>query len=289
MKLPDIKEIKKFTGDITADHMQFVDCFVSENVAMFMPIAGPCLLAITPMHTHPAYMFVVNFTENISIVLEEGQFKSQPNTVFSLSPMIPHHEVSEVAIPRYVAIMVMSEFLHQHAEIYKKAPELNKHWGFPASDELLLLIKRFISESKSKKAGSDILLNAISIEVVHLLLRSTFGIQPENNEFASRVEINRCIEYMRQNLSEKHTLLTLACYSGMSVSHFTRVFRNETGSSPIDYLIDMRLEVARRKLIGHSVPLKQIAVDCGFSSPAHFSSSFQKKFKISPSEYLQLK
>jgi AraC family transcriptional regulator len=281
------EQIRKFTGQIEPEQLKYVDSFPGENVAMFMPVAGPCMLAISPFHTHPTSMFVVNFSDTTSIVLQNGKYRAQPNTVSYLPANIPHHEVNETGIPRYVAIMVDPLFLQEQAEAYLQHNLNLDQWKvFPASEELVSVIKRFISESKSYKAGSERLLEALSVELVHIMLRSMIGLKLSSCTHVSRIEINRCIEYMRQNLSEKLSLESLACFSGMSVSHFTRVFRQETGLSPIDYLIEMRLDVACRLLLSGNIPLKQIALDCGFSSQAHFSASFQKKYKMAPSEYL---
>lgn len=281
-----IAKIIEFTGITDHGQLRYVDCFPAKQMILFMPVAGPCMMAISPMHTHPTHLFVINFNDSTSIVLKQGKYRGQPNTVSYLPPNLPHHEVNETDIPRYIAIMIHPEFLQEQAKAYNNnAIELEKWMVFPSSNELLSAAKRFISECKNSKAGSEILLGALSIEIVHLLLRSMLGLKTTDCNHVSRIEINRCVEFMRQNLSEKLTLASLACFSGMSVSHFTRIFRQETGLSPIDYLIEMRLEVASRLLLSGNIPLKQIANDCGFSSPAHFSSSFQKKFKVAPSEY----
>jgi transcriptional regulator GlxA family with amidase domain len=200
---------------------------------------------------------------------------------------MPHHEVNEVGIPRYVAIFIKPSFLEEQSRAYISCALDLEHWStFDCNEELLYAVKRFIGENQHPKPASDILLEAISTEIVHILLRSMLSIQVTESAYVSRIEINRSIEYMRQNLSEKLTLPVLAAYANMSVSHFTRIFRMEIGRSPIDYLIEMRLEVACRKLLGNDVSLKQIAMECGFSSPAHFSSSFLKKYAMAPSEYL---
>lgn len=282
-----LSQVEGFTGSVTAEHLRYVHSFVSKQVALFMPVAGPCQLAITPMHTHPSYMFVISFADTTSIVTEQFNYKSEPNKVSFLPPNIPHHEVNEAGIPRYVAVFVKPSFLEEQAQAYFHCELSINHWTtFDCSEELLYAVKRFVGENQHHKPGSEIFLEAISVEMVHLLLRSMLNIKETESTHVSRIEINRSIEYMRQNLSEKLSLPVLAAYVNMSVSHFTRVFRLETGRSPIDYLIEMRLEVACRKLLGNEVSHKQIALECGFSSPAHFSSTFLKKFKISPSEYL---
>lgn len=281
--------VRAFAGDIESDQLRYVDVFVASSVALFMPMAGPCLMAVSPFHTHPCPLFVMNFTDLTSIVLPNKELRAQANSVMYLPAGMPHHEVNDAEIPRYVAILVKPDFLGEQAKAYASDhPDWSQPRTFHLSDELLSSVKRFMGESKSSKEGSEKVLEAYCVEVVHQLLRSMLGIKAKRCLQVSRIEINRSIEYMRQNLSEKLTLDRMACLAGMSVSQYTRVFRQETGLSPIDFLIQMRLEVASRLILVGSTPFKQIAADCGFSSPAHFSSSFQKKFRMSPSEYLNL-
>ncbi len=285
----ELMGVRAFAGPIKAEQLRYVDIFLSPNVALFMPVAGPCLMAVTPFHAHPCPLFVVNFTESTSVVLQNKVMHAKANSVTYLPAGLPHHEVNDAEIPRYVAILVRPEFIHEQAGAYASAqPDWKKPVAFHLSDELLSSVKRFMAESKSPKEGSDKVLEAYSVEIVHQLLRSMLGVKALRCRQVSRIEISRSIEYMRQNLSEKITLDSLVSLAGMSVSQYTRVFRQETGLSPIDFLIEMRLEVASRLILAGRTPFKRIAVDCGFSSPAHFSSSFQKKFRMSPSEYLNL-
>ncbi|MGN1105127.1 MAG: helix-turn-helix domain-containing protein, partial [Huintestinicola sp.] len=62
-------------------------------------------------------------------------------------------------------------------------------------------------------------------------------------------------------------------------------FKNETGVTPIEYLIGIRLERAKTMLKRKSISVTEIAMNCGFGSSAHFSSCFQSRVGISPTEY----
>jgi hypothetical protein len=56
----DLDTIRRLVGVVTKEQLRYVDCFVSEEIALFMPMGGPCFYALTPEHTHPAYMFILN-------------------------------------------------------------------------------------------------------------------------------------------------------------------------------------------------------------------------------------
>lgn len=281
-----LSHIESFTGYVTDEQIRLMDCFVARDLAVFMPVAGPCQMAISPMHTHPSHMVIVTFGTGTSIVTQDFTLQSKANMTYFLPAMVPHHEVNEVEIPRYVAIFINPEYWKRQVQAYDVDCETTSRWSvFDCTEELLSAIKRFMAECKFRKPGYQVLLEALSLEVAHNIVRALLGVVNGQCTNVSRMEINRCVEFMRQNISDKLTLSILASHVGMSVSHFARVFRAETGSSPIDFLIDMRLDVAARKLLANAQTMKQIAIECGFSSQAHFSSSFSKKYKISPSEY----
>ena len=62
----NIQTIRKLVGTVTKEQLRYVDCFVADDMALFMPVGGACLYAITPEHTHPSYMFVLHFDDRTS-------------------------------------------------------------------------------------------------------------------------------------------------------------------------------------------------------------------------------
>lgn len=79
----------------------------------------------------------------------------------------------------------------------------------------------------------------------------------------------------------------LAAECGTSPRHFFRLFRAATGSTLSDYAARRRLDRARARLAGR-VPIKQIAWECGFETPAAFSAAFRRATGYRPREYRQL-
>lgn len=71
----------------------------------------------------------------------------------------------------------------------------------------------------------------------------------------------------------------------MSKYHFLRVFFQITGSTPIEYRNNIRLEHAVEFLLDKNHSVEQIGSLLGFSSPAYFSSAFKKKYGLSPKQY----
>lgn len=97
--------------------------------------------------------------------------------------------------------------------------------------------------------------------------------------------LGRVIEYLLQNMSSEIRLARLAELAGVSVDHFVRAFRGATGTTPHRYLLELRLNRARDLLGQGSAPVAQVAQECGFSGPAHFSAAFHARFGLTPSQY----
>ena len=71
----------------------------------------------------------------------------------------------------------------------------------------------------------------------------------------------------------------------MAPSTLLPVFKKVTGYSPIDYLLHVRLAKAGELLLKTSIPVSEIASDCGFNDSNYFSRQFRKTYGLSPRDY----
>ena len=81
------------------------------------------------------------------------------------------------------------------------------------------------------------------------------------------------------------TVKTLASRAAMSVRNFTRVFCEETGITPADFVEMARVDAARRMLEDTDKPLQRVAASCGFANPDTMRRAFQRRIGTGPSEY----
>jgi AraC-like DNA-binding protein len=147
-------------------------------------------------------------------------------------------------------------------------------------------IKKFMHEYENKTAGREDILNALAVIITHFCVRGLLGIHEQNMPVWDSFDMDRAIQYMHQHFGRKLTVAGLAQMLSMSPSHFTGLFKKETGLPPMDYLIKIRIEKAKKLIrADDKMPLTEVALQCGFNSLSHFSVSFSKHMHRTPSQY----
>ena len=141
--------------------------------------------------------------------------------------------------------------------------------------------------AKSSKTGAitlggDLTVNRLGFGAMRITGHGIWGDPPDRK--AAIALLRRVVERM-QSFDSDLSLQALANESGYSRVHFVRMFKAATGSSPHNYLVNLKLERARELLKIPSMSLIDIALDCGFSSHSHMSRLFHKFVGVTPSAY----
>jgi len=84
-------------------------------------------------------------------------------------------------------------------------------------------------------------------------------------------QLEQVYEYVDSNLHQPLTVADLASIAGVSPTHFTRLFRQQTGEPPHRFVRRRRLERAERLIVGTQLPLAAIAAAVGFSDQSHLN------------------
>lgn len=103
---------------------------------------------------------------------------------------------------------------------------------------------------------------------------------------ASRPEILRARDYLREHYAQAVSLDQLAALAGMSPFHFARCFRKVVGLAPHAYLLQRRIAEAKRLLAG-GASIVQTAFACGFTDQSHLTNRFRAVLGVTPGQYRQ--
>ena len=102
---------------------------------------------------------------------------------------------------------------------------------------------------------------------------------------ASRSTFQELQRWVVANPGEDHSVPNLAKRVGLSTRHFARLFRNETGMTPAQWVEAARIEAARSMLESASNSPKQVAALCGFADVNVLRRAFKRQIGVTPSEY----
>ena len=97
--------------------------------------------------------------------------------------------------------------------------------------------------------------------------------------------VAQSINFMLENLTKRLKLEDMAAETSLSASHFSRLFVNRTGHSPIDYFIQLKIQRACRLIDNSGWSIADVSREMGFDDQFYFSRVFRKVMGMSPNEY----
>jgi len=104
-------------------------------------------------------------------------------------------------------------------------------------------------------------------------------------QIRNQIRLQKMLSYIYDHYAETVTLNDIACAANISRSEAGRCFHTYMGCSPIDALIQYRLQIAHRLLSEKTLTLQEISFRCGFNSVNYFSRQFKKHYGYAPGRY----
>jgi len=101
----------------------------------------------------------------------------------------------------------------------------------------------------------------------------------------SPARLRKIKELVQEKMEEDLSLEEMARTAGLSVAHFSQVFRNTTGQTPHQWLLWHRVQRAKEMLRSADMRVLDVAIACGFKTQQHFARVFRQVCGASPTEY----
>lgn len=96
------------------------------------------------------------------------------------------------------------------------------------------------------------------------------------------------MEYVHEHLAEELSLIDLAAQMNLSAFHFARLFKNSFGLSPHQYVLQNRVERAKKLIAVSAKPnLTDVGLQVGFYDQAHFTKAFKRVVGVSPKGFFK--
>lgn len=275
----DVGQIENFTRFYESDAINIV--ITKANVAFTKG---------EQVHSHDSYEFLIPLSPMPHIGCDGKRTPVPVNMVLPINAMQAHGPLSNMQNCLFAAIHIESAFLRRIAAGNGETHEtvfVNK--PVTLSKELKLLIKKFAEESEKSKIGTKLIIDALSTQITVQLLRdcalSDDNLQPGAAE-SGRANLDAIVDAFSKNYASiTYSTQTTAREANLSKFYFIKAFKNHTGKTPYNYLLELRINKAKELLKNSTFSVTEIYFLCGFVNHSHFTSAFKKKVGMSPSMY----
>lgn len=155
-------------------------------------------------------------------------------------------------------------------------------------NDIITLLNRIVAEQAEEQFGSEFLVNLLILELFVMISR-VLKLEWERSITEDSPKQKELVHLAKQfilNHYERDIGLKDICgYVFLSPSYFARIFKQETGHSPISLLIHTRIDRAKELLIESEDKASDIALSVGFSNQQRFNETFKKLTGMTPLEY----
>lgn len=179
------------------------------------------------------------------------------------------------------------DFLNEHYS-KKEVPtewKLNfDHYHFVNNRELAASINKLINISMEDSIAKDALAD-LALKMLLLRLMQTQNLTNIEHGKLVTPRLGAAIQYIYQHLTDKISVAQLAAECCMSQSAFYQVFKESFGVSPLEHVLTLRIEQAKKLMADPQVSVTDICYASGFNNLNHFTKVFKRMEGITPSQY----
>lgn len=130
--------------------------------------------------------------------------------------------------------------------------------------------------------------NIVENLIIFLLRKTTelLGIIPDTqNQKQLFFSVKQIQEYIDKNFENKLSVDSLAQSACLSIGHFIKLFKSLTGQTPMQYILEQRLNAAKESLTYTDKSIKSICYEIGFSDINNFIKKFKEKTGQTPNDF----
>lgn len=183
----------------------------------------------------------------------------------------------------------MSYAIHSYIDLkpVKEILELSKrgiHFPYSGNEEIIERVEALpVYKGIDRLVNLLLLLNSMAKSNNKRLL----GSRQFNNSLSlfSDDRLEKILSYVNYHYTEKIDIETIAAKIPMNVTAFCRYFKEKSGKTFMDHILDLRIGYACKLLSGTPADITQICIASGFNSITHFNRIFKRKTGLTPTGY----
>jgi AraC-like DNA-binding protein len=265
------------------------ESFLYESKEMYISIPKSHMSFMPGTHVHSGFEFMIPLIDMPFIEIDKREMVVPKNHILPINPNQEHGVTRLMTDVRFIDILIDELYMHKIVLDIFGIGDIRFSTGTCGiSAEMQTVLRIFIKEAKENKAGKGLILQSLGFYIVSLILREVRNNTPYFEHLlkdVSAYRVRKAISYMKANYKSINSLKEVADAANMSNYHLIRVFKDCTGKTPYDYLLDFRINQAKILLAQKFMTIIEICFECGFNNVSHFTRFFKKKTGVSPSHY----
>ena len=239
-------------------------------------------------HKRENWEFVYIKSGTGQIQIENDVYKANPGDLFIYPPNVNHIEISsgnETLVLKVLDVVNNYDvkFISFWPVYDKSFIKITGSWLCESYDKI---ITRIINETTAGEIGYTARVKAFAIEFLSLLLK--YAEENKVDLHLHQTHITRSKQFIEDHYTKKVTLADIASKSYVNMFYLSHSFKKNTGYSPKDYLISIRIKKAQELLQNTDLTIKEISKTVGYDNLQHFSNTFKKRVGVSPRSFRAL-
>ena len=243
-------------------------------------------------HYHDFHKVVIFISGKVVYHIEGKAYQLKPWDILLVNRHAIHRSEIDPSVPyeRFI-LWIQNDILWQELlKCFQKANDRNYNLvrlNSALQEKMKDILFELETSTKSDGYGKEILTQSLFLQFMvylnRIFLEKQYIFDKKSYTFDS--QIASILQYINHNLKEDLSVETLSARYYVSKYHLMRKFKQETGYTLHNYIVNKRLLMART-LISNGVPVTKAAQESGFAEYSTFSRAYRKQFKTNPSEEL---
>ena len=234
-----------------------------------------------PKHSHEGICFCLVLQGSFKQISARACVECTPATFLFCTPDETHADTFHAAGAHCFIIQPATEWLDRLRDCSPGFMVSAHFHGGPIS----WLAGKLFDEYRRMDDLSPLAIEGLALEIVAETARSGSHLSSRTPRRTPPRWLRMAEDILHEHFSETLTLHHVARTISVHPVHLARVFREFHGQTMGDYVRQLRIDFACRELSSTSAPLVDVALNAGFSSHGHFSSTFKRLTGLTPTEY----
>ena len=237
-------------------------------------------------HSHAFYELLYISEGARALEMEGRRYKGSAGDLMIYLPGQVHSERTASDRISMIALRFTQELLDELGLCFPDTRELGPVLRLGNRKQLAEVLGRIGDEYlDAPDDHADHLVRILFAQFVVLLQRGVDELARADGGEDAHARLLRIVTRLQRNLPTDIAVATLAAEAGLSVTHFSRLFKVETGEAPKQFLVSRRIERAQHLLRTTDLAPQDVADLLGYSSPFFFYRQFKQRTGMTCSEW----